>query len=63
MQVISDKIAESESAKEIRDNGGRRLGIDRRSYSYSFHIPERRDGEDRRCGMDRRKVKRDLGVN
>ena len=35
---------------EIRDNGGRRSGIDRRYYSYSGHIPERR------CGFDRRKL-------
>ena len=63
MQVTSDKIVEIESAKEIRDNGGRRLGIERRSYSYSLHIPERRDGKDRRSGMGRRKIKRDLVVN
>lgn len=36
------------------DNGGRRLGIDRRQFSYPLHIPERRSGLDRRRGMDRR---------
>ncbi|MFZ7125281.1 MAG: hypothetical protein ACOWWM_03890 [Desulfobacterales bacterium] len=36
------------------DNGGRRSGIERRSYSYSGHIPERRSGEDRRKDGDRR---------
>ena len=41
---------------EIQDNGGRRSGIDRRRYSYSGHIPERRDGFDRREQADRRKV-------
>ena len=41
---------------DIRDNGGRRSGIDRRRYSYSGHIPERRDGFDRREQVDRRKV-------
>ena len=41
---------------EIRDNGGRRSGIDRRHYSYSGHIPERRNGFDRREQADRRKV-------
>ena len=30
------------------DNGGRRLGINRRQFSYSFHIPERRYDQDRR---------------
>jgi len=36
------------------DNGGRRAGIERRRFSYSDHIPERRCGVDRRCGNDRR---------
>ena len=36
------------------DNGGRRLGIDRREFLYAIHIPERRSGGDRRSGEDRR---------
>jgi hypothetical protein len=40
------------------DNGGRRSGGDRRNYSYTLHIPERRDGNDRRSGEDRRKIPR-----
>jgi len=36
------------------DNGGRRCGGDRRNYSYTLHIPERRSGKDRRSGTDRR---------
>ena len=40
------------------DNGGRRSGSERRSYTYSMHIPERRRGEDRRCGDDRRQMPR-----
>jgi len=39
----------------LNDNGGRRLGDDRRFYSYNGHIPERRSGEERRSGLDRRK--------
>ena len=39
----------------LPDNGGRRLGIDRRQFSYDFHIPERRLGKERRNGDDRRK--------
>lgn len=38
---------------ERREND-RRSGIDRRRFSYSEHIPERRSGIDRRTGMDRR---------
>jgi hypothetical protein len=40
------------------DNGGRRSGGDRRNYSYTLHIPERRNGTDRRSGEDRRKISR-----
>lgn len=36
------------------DNGGRRSGIERRRFSYSGVIPERRGGGDRRAGTDRR---------
>jgi hypothetical protein len=38
----------------IIDNGGRRLGVDRRQFSYTNHIPDRRQGHDRRTGFDRR---------
>jgi len=38
----------------LPDNGGRRLDIERRQFSYDFHIPERRSGKERRCGLDRR---------
>jgi len=38
----------------LPDNGGRRLGIDRRQFSYTTYIPERRSGKDRRSGNDRR---------
>jgi len=39
----------------LPDSGGRRLGIDRRQFSYDFHIPERRSGKERRSGLDRRR--------
>lgn len=40
------------------DNGGRRSGGDRRKYSYTLHVPERRNGNDRRIGKDRRMTPR-----
>jgi hypothetical protein len=40
------------------DNGGRRSGGDRRTYSYTMHFPERRSGGDRRKKKDRRKTPR-----
>ena len=39
---------------DLGDNGGRRIGIERRRFSYAGHIPERRCGEDRRSAVDRR---------
>jgi hypothetical protein len=42
-------------AIRTRDNGGRRAGLDRRQFSYSGYLPERRSGEDRRNLFDRRK--------
>ena len=38
----------------LPDNGGRRSGLDRREFSYTAHIPERRSGKERRSGVDRR---------
>lgn len=38
----------------LPDNGGRRSGMDRRTFSYAVHIPERRSGKERRSGFDRR---------
>jgi hypothetical protein len=39
---------------ETRDNGGRRWGIERREFSYTFYVPERRRGSERRNVSDRR---------
>jgi hypothetical protein len=33
-------------------DGDRRLGIDRRRFSYNAHIPERRSGAERRFGAE-----------
>jgi len=41
-------------ASFIRDNGGVRLGLDRRQFSYDRYIPERRSAKDRRNELDRR---------
>ncbi len=38
----------------VVETGGRRLGIERRQFSYSGYIPERRVTVDRRNGIDRR---------
>ena len=33
---------------DIKDNGNRRSGIDRREFSYTAYLPERRSDKDRR---------------
>jgi len=38
----------------IIDNGGRRLGLERRQFTYSDCFPERRAGIDRRVVPERR---------
>ena len=34
------------------DRQNKRTGIDRRQFSYTHYLPERRDGEDRRRADD-----------
>ena len=52
------KMSERYEKMIAADNGGRRSGSERRNYSYTAHIPERRHGDDRRCGDDRRQMPR-----
>ena len=40
------------------DKGGRRFGGDRRNYSYTLHVPERRSVHERRGIWDRRMTSR-----
>ncbi len=40
------------------DKGGRRKSNDRRQFTYTFHLPERRSGVDRRQFHNRRKTPR-----
>ena len=51
-------VADSEGQTIIKENSGRRIGVDRRSFSYSLHIPERRSHDDRRKPDNRRKATR-----
>ncbi|MBW2240175.1 MAG: hypothetical protein JRF39_14375 [Deltaproteobacteria bacterium] len=48
------KESVSTMTHELLDNGGRRSGTDRREYTYTSYIPERRSGKERRGGLDRR---------
>ena len=41
------------------DRQNKRIGIDRRQFSYTHHLPERRNGEDRRRADDSNHVSDD----
>ena len=47
--IISDEI--EVIASFIKYNEDKRLGLDRRQFSYDKHIPERRSGQDRRTNL------------
>jgi hypothetical protein len=51
-----EKMMLSNRAFPFFDNGGCRSGIERREFTYTLHIPERREGKDRRSWGDRRKL-------
>ena len=40
----------------IKDNGESRIELERRQFSYTAYIPERRSGRDRRNSLERRRV-------
>jgi hypothetical protein len=39
-----------------KDKGNKRLGIDRREFTYTAYLPERRSGKDRRSPSNHRSV-------
>jgi len=43
-------------AVALVDNGGRRIGFDRREFLYTNHVPERRSNPERRKLPDRRRL-------
>jgi hypothetical protein len=58
LQESTQKVLKKSSYRSMKhvlhDIGGRRLEIDRRQFSYSIHVPERRSGKERRSGFDKR---------
>lgn len=43
-------------ATALIDNGGRRLGFEKRQFSYTTHVPERRNIQERRRLPDKRQL-------
>ena len=41
---------------DIKDNGNRRFDMDRREFSYTAYLPERRSGKDRRGVSDHKNI-------
>ncbi len=54
LRMREERALHSKSPVYNIDNGGRRLGIERRQFSYSLYYPERRVGIERRCLPERR---------
>lgn len=55
MQNINLPNIQNEGEQKMKDNGGRRLTIDRRKCTNFDHFPERRTLRFRRSDLDRRK--------
>jgi len=45
---LEKTMSDSRQKSRGSDSGGRRFGLERRTFSYTAHIPERRRGKDRR---------------
>ena len=54
MQMRKERALAVKSPACDIDNGGRRLGIERRQFNYSHYFPERREGDERRSIPERR---------
>ena len=54
MQMRKERALSGKGPACDVDNGGRRLGIERRQFNYSHYFPERREGDERRCIPERR---------
>ena len=57
-KMVDIDFDDSESPSKIVIKDERRMGFDRRLFSYDLHFPERRSGKDRRNVKDRRKFPR-----
>ena len=49
-------VVDSEEQSLLKPIVGRRIGVDRRIFSYSLYIPERRSHDDRRKDDNQRKT-------
>ena len=47
----------------IKDNGNRRFNMDRREFSYTAYLPERRSGKDRRGVYDHSNIHNYESIN
>ncbi len=54
LKMKEARSVQIENLAYMIDNGGRRLGIERRQFDYSHYFPERRVGIDRRVLLERR---------
>ncbi len=57
---LEGKAVENIESDLSSDKGGRRIGIERREFSFTAYAPERRLSDDRRRRRERRKKARML---
>lgn len=62
LQMREERTLHIKNPAYTIDKGGRRLGIERREFTYSQYYPERRVGMERRCVPERR-VELEAGAN
>lgn len=62
LRMRKERALHSKNPAYNIDNGGRRLGIERREFTYSQYYPERRVGMERRSIPERR-VDLEAGAN
>ena len=55
-----NKVFSEDMEVSIKDGKDRRLGYDRRQFSYDIFIPELRSGKSRRSRLDKRRKPRKL---
>ena len=56
-------MPENTKLKPLKNNGETRSGIDRRQFTYTAYIPERRSGKDRRESLERKNAENIIRQN
>lgn len=61
LRMKEERFLSVEHPSYLIDRGGRRLGLERRQFTYSHYYPERRKSQDRRNIAERRILEKPAG--